>query len=389
MIQNFEFQNPTRLIFGQNKIETLGKFLPKNAKILLLYGMGSIKKNGIYDKVTAILHDFDYLEFGGIEPNPTYETLMQAVEIVKNGKIDFLLAVGGGSVIDGTKFVAAASKFSGTDPWSILSEFAPVKSAIPFGTILTLPATGSEMNSGSVISRKSTKEKYAFGSQFTYPQFSILDTGVVKSLPKTQIANGIADAFVHTTEQYMTYPVDAVLQDKFAESILTTLISEGPKVLADPENISASANFMFSATMALNGMISMGVPSDWSIHVIGHELTALFGIDHGKTLAIILPSLYRRKINEKIDKLAQFAKRVWNINDGSKNDKALIAIDLTEKFFNSLGINTRLKQYEPNINIDETAQLIINRFKGRGIQHLGENGIVNLDDVAGILYDCF
>ena len=387
MIQNFEFYNPSRLIFGREKIETLGKYLPSGSKIMLLYGKGSIKKNGIYDKVKLTLKSFDHIEFGGIEPNPVYETLMKAVELARKEKVDFLLPVGGGSVIDGAKFIAAAIPFEGSDPWTIVSEKAPVKSAVPFCTILTLPATGSEMNSGAVITRNSTKEKFAFGSVHTFPKFSILDISVLNSLPKNQIANGIADAFIHTTEQYMTYPINAQLQDRMAESILKTLISEGPKVLSDNTDEEAGANFMYSATMALNGIISMGVPTDWSIHIIGHELTALYGIDHGRTLAILLPSLYKSKIGDKLAKLSQFAERVWNINDGDDKKKAFKAIEKTEEFFNSIGISTHLKDYGDNIDLEFTVKEIISRFKSRNIKGLGEKGIVTLADIENILRD--
>ena len=387
MIQNFEFYNPSRLIFGREKIETLGKYLPSGSKIMLLYGKGSIKKNGIYDKVKLTLKSFDHIEFGGIEPNPVYETLMKAVELARKEKVDFLLPVGGGSVIDGAKFIAAAIPFEGSDPWTIVSEKAPVKSAVPFGTILTLPATGSEMNSGAVITRNSTKEKFAFGSVHTFPKFSILDISVLNSLPNNQIANGIADAFIHTTEQYMTYPINAQLQDRMAESILKTLISEGPKVLSDNTDEEAGANFMYSATMALNGIISMGVPTDWSIHIIGHELTALYGIDHGRTLAILLPSLYKSKIGDKLAKLSQYAERVWNINDGDDKKKAFKAIEKTEEFFNSIGISTHLKDYGDNIDLEFTVKEIISRFKSRNIKGLGEKGIVTLADIENILRD--
>ena len=387
MIQNFEFYNPTRLVFGKDKIETLGKYLPSGAKIMFLYGQGSIKKNGIYDQVKTILKPFDHIEFGGIEPNPVYETLMKAVELAKENNIDFLLAVGGGSVIDGTKFIAAAIPYEQGDPWDILSKRAVASTALPFGTILTLSATGSEMNSFAVITRNSTREKLAFGSPFTYPRFSILDLKVLKSLPKVQIANGIVDAFIHTTEQYMTYPINAQLQDSMAESILKTLISEGPKVVHDNTDEEAGANFMFSATMALNGIISMGVPTDWSIHAIGHELTVLYGIDHGRTLAILLPSLYKQKLNKKLGKLSQFAKLVWNITEGNDEVKALKAIEKTEEFFNSLGIATKLSEYGSNIDLEFTVNEIISRFKSRNIKSLGENGIVTLEDIEIILRD--
>ena len=383
MIQNYELYNPTRLIFGENRIEELENYLPENANILLLYGQGSIKKNGIYDKVKNTLNKYKHIEFGGIEPNPTYETLIKAVELGRKEKIDFILAVGGGSVIDGAKFVAAAIPFADGDPWRILSDHAEVKSSIPIGTILTLPATGSEMNKGSVISKKATKEKLAFLTEKSFPVFSILDISVLKSLPKRQIANGIVDAFVHTTEQYMTYPVNAVLQDRFAESIMKTLIEEGTKFYNDKNDLEAGANLMFSATMALNGTISAGVPTDWSIHLIGHELTALYGIDHARTLAVILPALYTVKMQEKLDKLAQYAETVWAIKHGSKKDKAENAIKKTEEFFNSLGVPTKLSKYD--IELQSTSDLIVSRFEKREITSFGENGIVKLEDIPKIL----
>lgn len=383
MIQNYELYNPTRLIFGQNRIEELADFLPENSNILFLYGHGSIKKNGIYDKVINILSNFKFVEFSGIEPNPSYENLMNAVELGKKENINFILAVGGGSVIDGAKFVAAAIPFKEGDPWKILSEHAEIKESIPIGSILTLPATGSEMNKGSVISKKESKDKLAFLSEKSFPVFSILDISVLESLPKRQIANGIVDAFVHTTEQYMTYPVNAKLQDRFAESILKTLIEEGTKFYKNKTDLEAGANFMFSATMALNGILSAGVPTDWSIHMIGHELTALYNIDHARTLAVILPSLYTVKISEKLDKLAQYAENVWGITHGSKEEKAENSIKRTEEFFNSLDIPTRLSDYD--IDLNRTIEFIKNKFESRGISQLGENGIVKLTDIKDIL----
>ncbi len=383
MIQNYELYNPTRLIFGQNRIEELADFLPENSNILFLYGQGSIKKNGIYDKVINILSNFKFVEFSGIEPNPSYENLMNAVELGKKENINFILAVGGGSVIDGAKFVAAAIPFKEGDPWKILSEHAEIKESIPIGSILTLPATGSEMNKGSVISKKESKDKLAFLSEKSFPVFSILDISVLESLPKRQIANGIVDAFVHTTEQYMTYPVNAKLQDRFAESILKTLIEEGTKFYKNKTDLEAGANFMFSATMALNGILSAGVPTDWSIHMIGHELTALYNIDHARTLAVILPSLYTVKISEKLDKLAQYAENVWGITHGSKEEKAENSIKRTEEFFNSLDIPTRLSDYD--IDLNRTIEFIKNKFESRGISQLGENGIVKLTDIKDIL----
>ncbi len=314
-MNNFDFQNPTKIIFGKDEISKLSKEIPANAKVLLLYGGGSIKKNGIYEQVTTALSNFEVLEFGGIPANPEYEVLVKALKIIKEEKITFLLAVGGGSVIDGTKFLSAAALYSGLDPWNILVNNERTFKGMPFGTVLTLPATGSEMNSGAVITRAETKEKFAMGGPGLFPKFSILDPQVVKSIPKRQIANGLADAFTHVLEQYMTYSVDAKLQDRFAESIMQTLVEIAPIMLKGKFDYKAASNFMWSCTMALNGLIQKGVPSDWAIHMIGHELTALYGIDHARTLAIITESHYTVNLEDKKEKLAQYAERVWNVTE--------------------------------------------------------------------------
>src|SRR5690554_356771 len=290
---NFELYNPTKIIFGKDQLEKLSNEIPPNARILMVYGGGSIFRNGIYDNVKSALQGFEITEFGGVEANPYYETLIKAIDIIKKEKIDFVLAVGGGSVIDGVKFIVSAALYEG-DPLDIFyRKHRPIK-ALPFGTVLTLPATGSEMNSGSVISRKETQEKMSFGSEATFPKFSFCDPTVITSLPERQIQNGVMDAFSHVLEQYLTYKHDAILQDKIAESILKTLVEIGPKVIANPNDYALASNFMWSCTMALNGLIAKGVPTDWVTHMIGHELTALYGIDHARTLAIIFPSLYSR-----------------------------------------------------------------------------------------------
>ncbi len=383
-MKNFEFYNPVRIRFGKGEIARLSKLVPKGANIMLTYGGGSIKKNGIYDQVITALKGFNIIEFSGIEANPHYETLMKGVALVKANKIDFLLAVGGGSVLDGTKFIAAASLWEGSDPWEILArrnEVSVVK-AIPIGTVLTLPATGSEMNGTAVVTRWETKDKLAFASELVMPRFSILDPEVVFSLPQIQVSNGIVDAFIHVMEQYLTFPANAPVQDRFAESLLITLIEEGPKVLADRSNYNAAANFMWAATMALNGLIGVGVPQDWASHMIGHELTAFYGIDHGQTLCIVLPGIMQVKRENKKEKMLQYGERVWKITEGTIDERIDAAIEKTVNFFESVGIKTKLADY--GIGSDVIPK-IVNRFKERGITAIGERGDLTPDDVAKIL----
>jgi len=383
-MRNFEFYNPVRICFGKGEIAQLSKLVPKGANILLTYGGGSIKKNGVYDQVIAALKGFKIIEFSGIEANPHYETLMKGVALVKAHKIDFLLAVGGGSVLDGTKFIAAAALWEGADPWEILSRRSEmhVEKALPIGTVLTLPATGSEMNGNSVVTRWETHDKLAFDSEHVMPKFSILDPEVVFSLPQIQVANGIVDAFIHVMEQYLTFPVNAPIQDRFAESILTTLIEEGPKVLADRASYDAAANFMWAATMALNGLIGAGVPQDWATHTIGHELTAFYGIDHGQTLCIILPGIMKIKRENKKEKILQYGERVWKITEGTADERIDATIQKTVEFFESVGIKTKLADYGVG---REIIAKIVDRFEKRGIKAIGERGDLTTDDIAKIL----
>jgi len=382
-MNNFEFKNPTKIIFGKDKIANLAKEIPANAKILMLYGGGSIKSNGIYDQAKNALSAFEVVEFGGIPANPEYAVLLEALQIIKTQKITFLLAIGGGSVIDGTKFLSAAAVYEGETPWEILTGGKPILKGMPFGAVLTLPATGSEMNSGFVLTRKETKEKLASGGPALYPQFSILDPQVVSSIPQKQIANGLADAFTHVLEQYMTYPSDSLLQDRFAESILQTLVEVAPAILKNASDYNAASNFMWSCTMALNGLIGQGVPQDWAVHMMGHELTALFGIDHARTLAIIAPSHYRYNIETKKDKLAQYAERVWGVTDGTTEEKAKAGIDKTEDFFHSLGIKTKLSEYTSDYA--GTAEIVSKRFTDRGWLGLGEHRKLAPVDAAKII----
>lgn len=382
-MNNFEFKNPTKIIFGKDKIANLAKEIPANAKILMLYGGGSIKSNGIYDQAKNALSAFEVVEFGGIPANPEYAVLLEALQIIKTQKITFLLAIGGGSVIDGTKFLSAAAAYEGETPWKILTGGKPILKGMPFGAVLTLPATGSEMNSGFVLTRKETKEKLASGGPALYPQFSILDPQVVSSIPEKQIANGLADAFTHVLEQYMTYPSDSLLQDRFAESILQTLVEVAPAILKNASDYNAASNFMWSCTMALNGLIGQGVPQDWAVHMMGHELTALFGIDHARTLAIIAPSHYRYNIETKKDKLAQYAERVWGVTEGTTVEKAKAGIDKTEDFFHSLGIKTKLSEYTSDYS--GTAEIVSKRFTDRGWLGLGEHRKLAPADAAKII----
>jgi len=382
---NFELYNPTNYVFGKGQTEKLSKLVPANAKILLAYGGGSIFNNGVYDQVKSALAGFEIVEFGGIEPNPRFETLMKAVEIVKSQNITFILAVGGGSVIDGVKFISGAVHFEG-NPIDILKNrvlFTDITKVIPFGTVLTLPATGSEMNSGSVVTIEATQEKLVLGGSALFPKFSICDPNVIASLPKRQIQNGVVDAFTHVMEQYLTYPHDALLQDRIAESILQTLVEIGPSVVENPSDYKLASNFMWCATMALNGLIQKGVPSDWATHMIGHELTALYEIDHARTLAIIGPNLYRVLFETKKEKLAQYGERVWDITGYSIEEKAEKAIEKTVDFFHKMGMKTKLS--ENTDNYQNTADFIVNRFEERGWKTLGEKQNITLDKVKKIV----
>ena len=382
-MRKFEFKNPTKIIFGKDSIAKLSKELPEGAKIMMLYGGGSIKRNGIYEQVKTALVGFEVIEFGGIPANPEYDILMEALVIIKKENVDFMLAVGGGSVIDGVKFISAAAYYEGDDPWDILKKRIRTFKGLPFGTVLTLPATGSEMNSGSVITRAATKEKLTMGGPGLFPQFSICDPQVVHSIPKRQLANGITDAYTHVLEQYMTYPVGALLQDRIAEGILQTLIEIAPRIIADPTDYEAASNMMWSCTMALNGLIQLGVPTDWATHMMGHELTALYGIDHARTLAIIAPSHFRYNLETKKEKLAQYAERVWNVTEGNLEEKALAGIEKTETFFHSLDIKTTLSEYITEY--EGTAETIAQRFTDRQWMGLGEHRKLTPQDVEEIV----
>lgn len=368
---NFTFHNPTKLIFGKAQIQKLSKEIPLESKVLLLYGGGSIKTNGVYESVKKALEKHKVFEFGGIEPNPSFETLMRAVELARKEKIDFLLAVGGGSVVDGTKFVAIAVPYEGKDPWDFLCGKAVAQKALPIGCVLTLPATGSESNGNSVITRYETKDKLHFSSPLVYPRFAVLDPETTYSLSPKQTANGIVDAFVHVAEQYLTYNVNSPLQDRLAESLLKTLIEEAPKVMKDSNDYESRANIMLSATLALNGLVGSGVAQDWATHMIGHEITGAHGLDHAVTLAIVLPSLLQEKREQKREKLLQYARRVWELKDKNEDELITEAISKTREFFESLGIKTRLSDYGINkTNLEK----IIEKLIEHNMVCLGEKG---------------
>jgi NADP-dependent alcohol dehydrogenase len=373
-MNNFDFHNPTHIVFGKGRIADIGKQVPAQAKVLILVGGSSAEKTGTLAEVRQALGERQHATFSGIEPNPSFDTAMQAVQQVKDGGYDFLLAVGGGSVIDAAKFIAAAALFEG-DPWTILlKRGANITQALPFGAVLTLPATGSEMNNGSVITRRDIGAKLPFRNSRLFPKFSVLDPTKTYTLPTQQLANGVVDAFVHTVEQYLTYPVNAPLQDRFAESILQTLIDIGPRLLTAPEPVyDDRASLMWAATLALNGLIGAGVPQDWSTHMIGHELTALHNIDHARTLAIVLPAMLQERRVQKGAKLLQYGERVWGITTGTDDERITATIDKTRDFFERMGIPTRLGAY--GLAAD-AIDVVIRQLEEHGMSKLSEHGDV-------------
>lgn len=380
-MRNFEFVNPTKLVFGKGSITQLAQLIPTSTKVMITFGGGSVKANGVYDQVKAALSAHTCIEFWGIESNPTYETLMKAVELGRKEKIDLLLAVGGGSVIDGTKFIAAAIPYTSGEGWDLIKDNSLIKSTIPLASVLTLPATGSEMNNGAVISRTATKEKYPFFADTNFPQFSILDPEVTYSLPKFQVSCGVVDTFVHVVEQYLTIPVGTKLMDRWAEGILQTLVEIAPSLRTEKPDYETMSEFMLSATMALNGIVSMGVAEDWATHLIGHELTALHGLTHGVTLAIVYPATLRVMREQKHVKLLQYGERVWGIKEGSATQRIDNAIVATESFFREMGLPTRLSE----VNVGEdTIEEIVRRFTERNTV-LGECGNITPAVVRQIL----
>lgn len=379
-MNNFIFQNPTRLIFGKGMIAELSRAIPTDKRIMITFGGGSVKKNGVYEQVIQALKGHNYVEFWGIEPNPAVETLRKAIILGKEKKVDFLLAVGGGSVLDGTKLISAGLKYDG-DAWELVRKGA-YSDTVPMGAVLTLPATGSEMNKGAVISRHETQEKYAFYGN--YPVFSILDPETTFTLPPYQVACGLSDTFVHVMEQYLTTPRQSRLMDRWAEGILSTLVEIAPQIRENQHNYDLMADFMLSATMGLNGFIAMGVTQDWATHMIGHELTALHGLTHGATLAIVFNGTLRTLRKQKYEKILQYGERVWGITQGSDDERIDLTIEKTEGFFRNLGLSTHLS--EENIG-EETIQEIERRFNERGVA-FGEAQNVTGSIAREILQNC-
>jgi len=375
----FSYLHPTQIHFGKNQIQSIAQDIPREQKVLVIYGGGSIKHNGVYQQVSTALANHSWLEFSGVEANPTVETLDKAVAIVKEQNIQFILAVGGGSVIDGSKYVAAAALYSGAG-WDILLGTHAVSQALPLGVVLTLPATGSESNAGSVITKAASNQKLFFSSPLVRPQFAVMDPDVMKSLPHKQLINGIVDAWVHVCEQYITRPTGALVQDGYAETLLKSLI-----ILAnqypDRDNDAWRANLMWTANQALNGLIGLGVPQDWATHMIGHELTALHGVDHGRSLAIIQPALLRNQIEVKREKLEQMGRNVFGFPHSA--DLAEKTIAQIEHFYHSLDVATTLDQYQGEKS--QVVKTLLEQLKAHDRLQLGENQAINLQRSQEIL----
>ncbi|NCB56424.1 MAG: iron-containing alcohol dehydrogenase [Gammaproteobacteria bacterium] len=381
-MDNFSYKNTTQIHFGKGQISKIKDEIPSDARVLITYGGGSIKKNGVLDQVQTALAGATYFEFGGIEPNPHFETLMKAVELVKEENITYILAVGGGSVIDGSKFIAAAALYP-NDPWEIIQTYgAKVTSALPLGCVLTLAATGSEMNKGAVVTKAETKDKLFFFSDHVQPRFSVLDPETTFSLLPRQTGNGVVDSFVHVVEQYVTYPVNGKVQDRFAEGLLLNLLEDGPKALENPTDYDVRANLMWTATLALNGLIATGVPADWATHMIGQEITGLYGLDHGQTLAVVQPAVWIYKKEQKKAKLLQYADRVWDLREGDEESRVMAAIENTRQFFEKMGVPTRLSAYGLDASIIDA---VVEKLEAHGHVNLGEHGDITAADVKEIL----
>lgn len=382
---NFSYRNPVKVVFGTGTVAQLAKEVPASSRVLVTYGGGSVKSTGTLAEVLAALAGRHVVEFGGIEPNPSYETMMRALDVVRAENIDYLVAVGGGSVMDGSKFLAAAARHDGDAMDILTSRGRCVKDALPLGVVVTLAATGSETNNGGVLTHLATHAKTAFSSPLLFPRFAIMDPAKTLTLPPRQVANGVVDAFVHVVEQYLTYPVDARIQDRFAEGILLTLIEEGPRALSEPGNTDVRANLMWAASQALSGLIGAGVPQDWSTHMLGHELTAAHGLDHAQTLAIVLPAMLAERRVPKRDKLLQYADRVWGLREGSEDARIDAVIARTRQFFESLGVPTRLSAYGIGA---EALPHLVSQLEAHGMTQLGERREITLDVSRRVLEAC-
>lgn len=374
----FSYVNPTLIQFGQQQIAALSDLIAKDQKVLVVYGGGSIKKNGVYDQVAAALEGFDWVEFSGVGANPTIEVLDQAVKICKEQDIDFVLGVGGGSVIDGVKYIAASAVYDG-EGWDIPTGKHTITSALPIGAILTLPATGSESNQNSVVSKEATKQKLPFASPEVLPKFAIMDPDVMKTLPQRQLVNGLVDAWVHTCEQYLAFPETALVQEGYAEALLRTLKTLGDNF--ENQDDAWRANLMWAANQALNGLIGSGVSQDWATHMIGHELTAAYGVDHARSLAIVQPSLLRNQFAVKKAKLEQMGKNVFGLEQSE--DLAEKTIAAIEAFYHSLDVATQLTEHGD----DKAAAIdnIIGKLEAHGMVALGENQAITLKESREIL----
>ncbi|AIW21420.1 iron-containing alcohol dehydrogenase [Vibrio coralliilyticus] len=375
----FTYANPTQILFGQGQISAIQSSIQPQDKVLVIYGGGSIKRNGVYDQVSEALNGHQWVEFSGVEPNPTKETLDKAVAIVKEQGINFILAVGGGSVIDGSKYVAAAAKYDG-DGWDILTGKHQVSEATPLGAVLTLPATGSESNMGAVITKAETQDKLAFLSPFVQPKFAVMDPDVMKTLPEKQLINGIVDAWVHVCEQYLTTKHGAMVQDGYAETLLRTLKKLGED-FDNRDDDAWRANLMWSANQALNGLIGSGVPQDWATHMIGHELTALWGVDHARSLAIVQPSLLRNQLVHKRAKLEQMGVNVFGLELG--NDLAERTIDAIESFYQTMTVSTQLTEH--GSDKQSAIDSVVSQLELHGMKALGENQAITLKESREIL----
>lgn len=372
---NFRLRNPTEIVFGVGQIAALGELVPADARVMLFYGGGSIKTNGVYDAVRAALANRQVVEFGGIQPNPLYETILEAAKLARQHGVDFILAVGGGSVVDAAKFLAAIVPIAEGDPWDVLMAGPPPKTVLPVGAVLTLPATGSESNAVSVISHAARHLKVPFANEAARPVFAILDPSTMKSLSRRQLENGVVDAFTHVLEQYLTYPTNAPVQRGFSETLLEVLVEWGPRLISENSD-EARENVMWAANQALNGLIGAGVPQDWSTHMIGHALTAIQGVDHARSLSMVMPSLLSEQFEQKLAMLARYGRRIWGLN-GDDRIVAAGAIAATQDFFKRMGCPVRTGGVD--------ADAVVHHIEAAGQFPLGENKSIGPANVRSII----